>query len=191
MFPTEFLNDIKTNPNAGQGGDGFDNSPLPAGDYDFVITGAEEKPFCAKVKGMKTEAIALYLAENPTAQAGKKLVVKAKVMSGEAKDREVWWFFTLIPASDMGISKNGDTPEQQVKFDWTKLQGLIKRCHAEGAQSGKELLGCTLRVKVGVWTKGEKSGNNFGFWVKQGEEIAKVGVVTSTAPVKSSDEAPF
>lgn len=191
MFPTDFINEIKTNPNAGQSGDGFDNSPLPAGNYDFVITGADEKPFCAKVKGMKQEAIALYLAENQTVQAGKKLVVKAKVLDGAAKDREVWWFFTLIPASDMGISKNGDSPEQQVKFDWNKLQGLIKRCHAEGATSGKDLLGCTLRLKVDVWEKNGKSGNNFAFWVKQGEEIAKPGVVTSTAPIRSNEEPPF
>ena len=154
MSLENILNELKTNPNAGMGGD-FDNTPLPAGEYDFVITSAEEKPFCAKVKGMKQEAIALYLHENPGVTAGRKAVIKAKVLDGDYKDREVWWFFILTPASDMGISKNGDTPEQQAKFDANKLIGLIKRCACGTVSELRDLLGCTLRLKVGeereVW----------------------------------------
>jgi hypothetical protein len=188
----DFTNELKTNPNAGQGsGDGFDNSPLPAGDYDFVITGAEEKPYCAKVKGMKTENIALYLAENPEVQAGKKAVIKAKVLNGPSKDREVWWFFTIIPASDAGVNKSGKTVEQQLEIDKSKILGLIKRCQCGPISALKDLLGCTLRLKVTVWQGGSSASNNFGFWVKEGEVIQKVGVEVGTAPVKDMDGCPF
>lgn len=188
----DFAADIATNPNAGYNtGSGFDKTPLPIGDYDFVITKATIKGYVSGLKGegsMKQENIAAYLHEHPEIQVGEKLQLECEITAGEYKGRKEWFTFLITPSSDQLPTGKWKSVDAMIGMEKNKFAGLLKRCNISQITTPEELLGATFRVHAILSSDAKR--NFFNLEIKKDEVIGRPGTNVGTAPVRA-DEAPF
>jgi len=196
MSDLSFTKELETNPNAGVSQNEFDNSPLPPGEYSFVIEKATSAPCVGGIHSIKPEKIAAYLQENPDVVPGECLSIQATVTEGSFSGRKMFWGkfeFMYLAASDettqegTGISgkKWKMTPDTKSSMGRSNVQGLLRRLNKGSIDSAGELVGLSGVVTVGI----KKDRNTYGFTVKSSEKQPKAKVTGTIAHV--SDDAPF
>jgi len=194
MNDLSFTTELETNPNAGVSG--YDNSPLPPGDYSFVVEKAECVPYVAGVYSLKPEDVAQYLHDHTDVVAGECIKIQAKITDGPFTGRKLFWGrfeFAYRAASDEttkeGVS-NGRawkiTPEGGAKAAQENFNGLLRRIEKGSIQEISEIIGCTGVVSVSI----KKDRNKFHFTVRAAGKQPKAQV-TGTIAHASSAEAPF
>ena len=196
MSDLSFTKELETNPNAGVSQNEFDNSPLPPGEYSFVIEKAESAPCVGGIHSIKPDRITEYLASNPDVVPGECLRIQVQITEGPFVNRKLFWGkfdFMYLAASDettqegTGISgkKWKMTPDTKSSMGRSNVQGLLRRLNKGSIDSAGELVGLSGVVSVGV----KKDRNTYSFTVKSTDKQPKAKVAGTIAHV--SDDAPF
>lgn len=195
MSDLSFTKELETNPNAGVSQSEFDNTPLPPGEYSFVIEKAESAPCVGGIHSINPVKIAEYLTTNPDVVPGECLKIQAQITEGPFANRKLFWGkfeFMYLAASDETTQEgtsNGKkwkmTPDTKSSMGRSNVQGLLRRLNKGSIDSASELIGLSGIVSVGV----KKDRNTYGFTVKSTDKQPKANVTGTIAHV--SDDAPF
>lgn len=196
MSDLSFTKELETNPNAGVSQTEYDNTPLPPGDYSFVIEKSSSAPCVGGIHSLKPDKISAYLQENTDVVPGECLSIQATITEGPFSGRKMFWGkfeFMYLAASDEttqeGTSANGKkwkmTPDTKSSMGRGNVQGLLRRLNKGSIEDASELIGLAGIVTVGV----KKDRNTYGFTVRSAEKQPKAKVTGTVAHV--SDDAPF